>query len=447
MVAPALITPERAGAAYRLPFTVIDQAVHLLDTPAEPWTIQMEIGLPGRLDEGRLRTAVQLAASCHPMARVRQLPARRSDTAWWWEVAPDLDLDPVRVLTCLDDVGLAAVRNEVYSRRVPLVEAPPFRLVLVRCPDGDRLLLGANHTAFDGFGCLRLLQSVARHYAGRPEREAAVGLEEARDVERHLASPDGIARLNRFRMLASKAVDLARRPSRVAAEGGQDGPGYGLHVMALGEEETSRLTVGRATVNDLLVAALTSAIAAWNDEHGQPARRISLLVPVNLRPKGWREDVVTNMVLETRILIKSEQQQGPRRLLAAVAEQSERIKEGAGAALVEVLGSWKSLPLWSKEPLTSLLQLTGNRLVDTALITNLGGMSDPPDFGGEVGAVKEAWFSAPARMPCGLSVGAVTVGGRLHLSFRYRRPLLGDDAARRLADRFVADLRQLAEVA
>lgn len=446
MAAPALITPERTGRAYRLPFTVIDQAVHLLDTPAEPWTIQLEVGVPGRLDEERLRTAVHLAASCHPMARARQLPARRRDTTWWWEVAPDLDLDPVRVLTCLDDAALGAVRNEVYSRRVPLVEAPPFRIVLARGPGGDRLLLSANHAAFDGFGCLRLLQSVARHYAGRPEREAAVGLEEARDVEHHLAAPDGVARVNRLRMLGGKVVDLARPPSRVAAEGGSDGPGCGLHHLALSEEETERLSAGEATVNDLLVAALTRSIAGWNDEHGQGARRISLLVPVNLRPKGWREDVVTNMVLEARILVKSEQQ-GLRRLLAAVAEQSERIKQGAGAALVEVLGSWRSLPLWSKEPLTALLQLTGNRLVDTALITNLGSLADPPDFGGDVGPVTEAWFSAPARMPCGLSLGAVSIGGRLHLSFRYRRPLLGDEAARRFAERFVGDLRALAEAA
>lgn len=447
MAAPALITPERAGSVDRLPFTVIDQAVHVLDTPSEPWTIQLELAVPGRLDEARLRTAVQLAVACHPMARVRQLPGRRRDTTWWWEVAPDLDLDPVRVLTCLDQAALVTLRNEVYSRPVPLVEAPPFRIVLARCPGGDRLLLSANHTAFDGFGCLRLLQSVARHYAGRPEREAAVGLEEARDVEHHLAAPDGVARVNRLRMLGSKVVDLARRPSRVAAEGGSDDPGYGLHHVALTDEETKRLTSGEATVNDLLVAALTKSIAGWNDEHGQPARRISLLVPVNLRPKGWREDVVTNMVLETRILVKSDQQQGPRRLLAAVAEQSERIKQGAGAALVEVLGSWRSLPLWSKEPLTGLLQLTGNRLVDTALITNLGAMSDPPDFGDAVGPVTEAWFSAPARMPCGLSLGAVSIGERLHVSFRYRRPLLGDEAAKRFAERFVGDLRELAGVA
>jgi NRPS condensation-like uncharacterized protein len=445
MSASVLMTPERAAAAKRLPFTVIDQAIHVLDTPAEPWGIQLELAVPGHLDEDRLRAAVRSAAGAHPMARARLLPARRSDRTWWWEIADDLDLDPVRVVTCLDEPALEAVRSELYSRQIPLVEAPPFRLVLARREAGDVLLLNASHTAFDGFGCLRLLQSVARRYGHRTDPETTVGLDEARDVERHLAAPGSTARARRFRLLASKVGDLVRGPSRLARDGGRDAPGYGLHVLALGEEQSSRLKRSDATVNDLLVAALTTAIAGWNEEHGRPAGRISLLVPVNLRPRDWRQDVVTNMVLETRILTTpAERQDGPR-LLAAVAAQGERIKQGAGAALVEVLGGWTSMPLWSKQPLTALLQLTGNRLVDTALITNLGSISDPPDFGPGPGRAEAAWFSAPARMPCGLSVGAVTVDGRLHLSFRYRRPLLGADAVRRLADRFVADLLVLAE--
>jgi NRPS condensation-like uncharacterized protein len=439
------MTPERVAAVKRLPFTVIDQAVHVLDTPAEPWSIQMELGLDGHLDEDRLRAAVRSAVDGHPMARARMLPARRSEKTWLWEIAPDLDIDPVRVVTCPDEASLTVLREELYSRQVPLVEAPPFRLVLVRSDGGDRLLLSANHAAFDGFGCLRLLHSIARRYAQHPDPATTLGIDEARDVEHYLAAPDGEARAKRLRMLASKVTDLARRPSRLASEGGVVAPGYGLHVLALTEAETSRLAEGDATVNDLLVAALTRTIVTWNDDHGAKSGRISLLVPVNLRPKEWREDVVTNMVLETRILTSPAQRQSPRQLLASVAEQSSRIKEGAGAALIEVLGGWRSLPLWTKEPLTALLLLTGNRLVDTALITNLGSLPNPPDFGPGVGPAADAWFSAPARMPCGLSVGAVTVGDRLHLSFRYRRPLLGDQAARRLADCFVAELAALAE--
>ena len=443
MAAPALITPARAAEADRIPFTVIDQAVHLLETPAEPWGIQLEIGLPGHLDEDRLRKAVRSAAEAHPMARARLLPARRADRTWWWELAPDLDIDPVRIVACPDDASLASVRNELYSRQVPLVEAPPFRLVLARRHGGDVLLLNASHTAFDGFGCVRLLQSVARRYDGRADPEPPVGLEEARDVEQHLAAPDGTTRARRLRLIASKVTDMVRHPSAIAAEGGTDGPGYGLHVLALSEEQTARLADSDATVNDLLVAALMRTIAGWNDEHGDSSGRISLMVPVNLRPKDWQQDVVTNMVLETRILTRASQRRDRRKLLASVAAQSERIKRGAGPALVEVLGGLTSIPLWAKQPITAALDLSGNHFVCTAVVSNLGDLDDPPDFGTKGGTTNAMWFSAPARMPCGLSVGAVTVGGRLHLSFRYRRPLLGDAAARRLADRFVEELADL----
>jgi len=38
----ALIVAGKATAApERVPFTVIDQAVHLLDTPADPWRVQL----------------------------------------------------------------------------------------------------------------------------------------------------------------------------------------------------------------------------------------------------------------------------------------------------------------------------------------------------------------------------------------------------------------------
>jgi hypothetical protein len=97
-----------------------------------------------------------------------------------------------------------------------------------------------------------------------------------------------------------------------------------------------------------------------------------------------------------------------------------------------------------KKALSPFLWLTGNRLVDTALLTNLAEVGDPPSFGNQVGDTEAMWFSAPARMPCGLSVGALSLRGRLHLSFRYRRPLLGEDAADLFADRYVDGLLDIA---
>lgn len=429
----------------RFPFTVIDQAFHLLDSPAEPWSIQVELQVSGHLDEQRLRSALVDALSAHPMARARQLPSRRTDRTWIWEIAPAAEIDPLRVVDCPDDAALAAVRQELYSRLVPLIEAPPFRLVLARRPAGDTLLLNANHAAFDGFGALRLLRSIAHAYTGLPESPPPVGLGEARDVHRHAAAGDRRERVRRFRMLAGMASDLVRRPTRLAVDGGTAEPGYGFHLVALTEEQTHTLTTHKeSSVNELLLTALTLAIAGWNQEHGADLDRVGIHVPVNLRPKPWSDDVVTNMVLNAQVMTRAAQRTDRRATLRAVSEQNQRIRQGAGAALIEVIGGWTSLPLWAKQPLSALLWLTGNRLVPTAVLSNLGSLTNPPDFGSAAGRTGNVWFSSPARMPCGLAVGAVTTAGRLHLSLRYRHPLLGPAAAARFTDRFVTELDLLA---
>ena len=114
-----------------------------------------------------------------------------------------------------------------------------------------------------------------------------------------------------------------------------------------------------------------------------------------------------------------------------------------GTALIELLGRTRLFPLWAKRAIVKLLPLTGNRLIDTAMVSNLGDVQEPPPFGDDAGDTVEMWFSPPARMPLGLSVGAVMLAGRLHLSFRYRHRLFGDEATQRFADGYVAELEAL----
>ena len=165
-----------------------------------------------------------------------------------------------------------------------------------------------------------------------------------------------------------------------------------------------------------------------------------MLVPVNLRPGEWREEVATNLVLEARVATAPQDRRTSQAVLSAVNGQTRRVKEGDAAALFALLAHWPRFPLWTRERLSSLLWLTGNRLVDTAVLSNLGNLEDPPDFGPEAGSVTAVWFSAPARMPCGLSLGVATVGGSLCLSFRYRLPLFSAAAAAAFADRYLIEL-------
>lgn len=431
---------------WRVPFNVVDEVVYLLDTETAPWSIQLEARVTASLDETRLRAALVAALQRHPMARARKTASRRTRHRDIWEIPPRADLDPLRVVDCPDDAALDAARAQLQSMAVPLAESPPFRAVLARHPDGDVVMLNLNHAATDGFGGLRFLRSVSRAYRGADDSVPDRDFTADRDLVAGLPAADAPTRVRRYLALAEKLRDLIAAPARLAADQAVSAPGYGIHQVRLDLDETQRLVDGEhpGSVNDVLLAALHLAIADWNRRHGTACRRVAVLVPSNLRPPSWRNETVGNFSLPARISTGRRHRTRPATALRAVTIQTARKKRsGMGTGLLQLLGRSHFLPLWAKEVLVALIPFGGNRLVDTAILSNLGNLDDPPSFGDEAGETVEMWFSAPARMPLGLSIGAVTVSGRLHLSFRYRHRQFGPRAAGRFAECYLAHLRAL----
>lgn len=427
----------------RLSFSAIDEAVYGLDDPAEPWSIHWEVRLSGHLDGGRLRWAVREAMSRHPMARARRAPPRPRARTPEWEIGGGPDVDPVTLIDCPDDDALAEVRARLESVAVPLTASPPFRVGLARHRDGDVVIVNVNHAASDSFGALRLLYSIARAYAGDPDPVAELDLLSARDIVAAEAGGDTRTRGARLRLLLRKMGDLVAVPARLARDGGVDLPGYGIHLERLDAETRGLEQLDPGAVNEILVAALHLTVALWNIEHGVRCGRVSVLMPVDLRPERWRHDVVANLSVLARTLTRP----GDRSLhkvLGAVATQTSTMdRERTLAALVEFIGQDAWLPAPVRRALPALLPITGNRLVDTAALAYLGRLDPPPSFGKEAGETLDVWFSPPARMPLGVSVGAITAGQRLHLAFRYRHPLLGANAACRFADHYLSLLTHL----
>ena len=421
----------------RVPFSAVDEAVYLLDNEVEPWSVQLEIRVEGRLDEARLRAAVAGALARHPMARARMATARRRQRRFQWEITHVPDLDPFSVVDCPDDEALADARADLQSIFVPLAESPPLRVRLARHPGGDLVMLNVKHAAIDGYGALRILRSVARAFCGHPDPQPDLELEDARDLGRNLAAEDSCERRRRLGALLDKARDVVQPTAELAVDGGTEKPGYAFHHVSLSPETTTALgDVEGATVNDVLLAALHLAAAGWNDDHAEPSRRIGVMMPVNLRPKDWWEEMAGNFSLNVRTATTAAQRESPAATLRAIVEQSERVKAGAGAALIEVVGALPAVPVWAKQSLAPRLWFSGDRLVDTVLLSNLGKVDEPPSFAPDAGATTEMWFSAPCRMPLGLSVGAVTTGGRLHIAYRYRHPQFDADAVARFAKRY-----------
>lgn len=432
-----------ATETVQVPFSLVDEAVHLLDTEAAPWSLQLEARVSGRLDESRLRAALATAVAAHPMARARKLPSRPSMHQDHWEIRPDVDIDPLRVVGCPDDAALAAARTELQSRAVPLAESPPVRLA--RHPDGDVIMLNVNHAAMDGFGARRVLLSVARAYAGEPDPAPEVDFLESRELPVRLADAAVATRVRRWLALAERLRGLAVPPARLAPDGrrgglrvppgpahrGPDrGPGRLRERRRRGPRHRRsghRPEPGHRRVERRPRPALRPHRRAPGD---QPA-------PTRLGRRHSGQLLAARPGSTT-----ARDRRSPRAALDALAVQTRR-KRRTGTAVTEVLGRSPLFPLWAKQTLVTLLPPTGNRLVDTAMLCDLGEPAQPLSFGPDAGETVEAWFSPPARMPLGLAVGAVTAGGRRHLSFRYRRRLLGAQAAGRLVDRFLSELDAL----
>lgn len=417
------------------PFTALEEMLANLDTAEFPWTVQVEARVGGTIDARRLRGAVAVALRRHPMGLARRRPHGLLDTSYVWEQASGPDLDPVVELRARHDADHAVLRGALLSSRICIDAAPLLRVWLVHRPGGDSLILSVSHVMADGLGALRLLRSIAAAMAGDddgtepvPHAEALTHLGPGSLIDRAL-SLGGFLTANPVR---------ARSAARVAVEVEPDDPGtsFRLDTVTVDASGLSARRHADATINDLLVAALHLAIEDWNADHAVETGRIGVMMPVNLRPAEWRDEVVVNLASMASVSTGEAERETPGSLLDAVSRQTRRVKTtGAARALDDVLGRSGPLPVGVKRFLPVLLPLTGDRLVDTAVLSNLGRV-DPIDFGLEAGPSTELWFSPPARMPLGVGVGAVTVDGSLRLSFRSCREQFSAEAATSFADRY-----------
>lgn len=393
----------------------------LLNPTSAAWSVQMEARVAGRLDEPRLRGAIGAALG-----------------------RPCEQLD---VIDCADDAALDAARARLQSTVVAVTDRPPLRAQLVRHPGGDLLMLNLNHAATDSIAALAVLRAISRAYAGDSEPSPALDFLAGRDLPVRPASPSTSIAARAGKRAVEWLRDKCARTGRLAADGATDDDGYGFHLVALPAETTAHVVESErsATSRSVLMAALHLAIGDWNLEHGTPGRRIGVLMPVNLRPERWRAQTIGNFCVTARVSTNRRERADAAAALKAVTAQASRNKRTrTGIALIAGLERSGLLALWAKQSTVVLQPLTGNRLVDTALISNLGWFEQAPSFGPDAGATTELWYSVPARSPLSLTIGAVTVDGRLHLSFRYPHRLFSPDAAARFAACFAHQLALVA---
>ena len=398
----------------------------LLDPRASSWSVQLDVRVAGTLDEQRLRTALRAVLGSQPVPG-----------------------DLLEVVDCPDDGSLDAARSRLQAGVVWPHQWPPLRAYLAHHPNGDVLMLNLNHAAADGFAALRVLDCLADAYAGGRGPVPPLDFLATRTVPVRPASAPVTRWMGAYKTAVERMRNGLARPARLIADGATDEAGHGFHVVRLSPEETGRVVdlERPGTSRNTLMAGLHLAIGQWNLEHGKPGRQIGVLVPVNLRPPEWCASTIGNFSVTARVSTSRRHRSDPAAALKAVTSQTTRNKRRrTGIALVAALERTGLLPLWAKQSLVVLQPLIRNRLVDTAMLAQLDWLQEAPTFGPDAGETLELWSSVPARAPLALCVGAVTVAGCLHLTFRYPRRLFGPDAARRFADCYLANVRSIAEM-
>jgi NRPS condensation-like uncharacterized protein len=434
------------GQLPRSPFGLLDELSCYYDTQAEPNNVHLEARVPGPVDYQALRQAVAGALAAAPRARGRMVAGRSFRCRYTWEFPPVPDIDPLSRATWSDEQELATLRTRFLATAPPLSASPPLRLLLASGPGASVVLLNAHHAAMDGMSSLELLRDIAVRYravTGEPVR-AGPAVPPPRHQAPAAPPPAGpppqvpgrgpVAALLRY-PVARVAPERERRARR-------DGCGLRL-LLAPSVPKPSG-----ATVNDVLVAALIATISRWNAAHRRRRAAIRITVPVNVREPGLR-GVAGN---HSRIAIVTA---APRTaagdlsaLLAAVTRQTRALRQARPERVSA--GSLGLAPGWCPVALKRLavrfaLRAIGGIVCDTAMLTNLGNVTDPP-WSGSPGPVRMA-LSGPARMPRGVSVGAVTADGQLQLAFRYRYALFDEAAATRFVAAYAATLGELTKAA
>ncbi|QUC61723.1 condensation protein [Streptomyces sp. A2-16] len=450
-------------APVRIPFPVVDEVSRHCLQEEEPETVHIEVHLPGRLDRSRLRKAFLEALHRHPRILMRQAAGGWYRRRYEWELTAEPDVEVVT----FPEPGpnsLRDARTRALVEAPPLSLSPPIRLEVVegagpaegseatdmvglhppfkgrgavstsgsaagrdqpppaRARNTTVLFLTINHTALDGPACLRILATAAEIYGGQDNSPAPAPTR----PQEPPAPPEN-------------TPSNWTRPARVARGAPENSPGNGLLVTELALPH--RPKGSPYTVNDQLMVATALTIAHWNREHGEAPRPLRITMPVDDRPRDMTMEIGNGTRLVEVPFSPEELAKNPEampELLSRTAQRTRALKSlsrpqlghGAGVLTAPVT------PVAWRAALTRGLRRAAAPWTSTTLLSNIGRVPYPLDFGEEAGRAHAVWFSAPARMPRGLTVTTASTAGRLHLALRWSRALLGHGDGAHLRDLF-----------
>jgi NRPS condensation-like uncharacterized protein len=421
--------------------------------------IHVILDLEGEIDHARLEQAIFESQEAYPVMRTT---LRSRHFRLFREIQEDFGR---RVLNVPDHAQLQNTSYEGYisswmNKPLDIRKEFPVRVLLLKKDERESsLVFTFHHSAADGLRALLFVRKVIEHYNNELSRESKScgDIRINRKVDELLefahSQRSKVAHYYRkmiFSLFHRFVIAVLPFPTRVFHD--KSGQSRKLHfyskTISRGEFEQiqSKAMSAGVGLNDIFMAACYRTVEKWNNMHGKASKKIRIMAPVNIRPKGFRY-VVSNQAAWFSLPSTPKHRTDPAKLLQKVRTDTINATRNRMAfSLVYFFYFCSRFPLFVMRCMCRFLMIT-RTYVDTILITNIGFIWPRP--GSEEPAVSRignakilnVTGSAPVVTPMGLSIAAGIYNMNLNFSLTYKPALFSEEKARMFLDLYVEGLK------
>jgi len=442
-----------------IPLNCVDKCLLALDGINEPMLIHVILSLEGEIKHLRLEQAIFSAQQAHPVMRTI---LRSRNFRPFREIQEDLGKG---VLSIADQAQLQDTNYKSYlsfrmNQPLNIKKEFPVRVLLLKKNERESsLVFTFHHSAADGLRALLFVRKVIEIYNNELSQDSKspgdIRINRKGDelLEFAHSQRPKVERYYRkmiFSLFHRFVIAALPPPTRVFHD--KSGRSKELHFCfkiispkEFGQIQSKARSAG-VELNDIFLAACYRAVEKWNSMHGKTSKRIRIMAPVNISPKGFRY-VVSNQASWFSLPTMPRDRADPAELLRKLrADSIDETMHRIAFSLVYFFYFCSRFPLFVMRGMCRFLMIT-RTYVDTILITNVGFIW--PKLGSEEPAVRNignskilnVTGSAPVVTPMGLSIAAGIYNKNLNFSLTYRPALFSEEKARMFLDLYVEEIK------
>jgi NRPS condensation-like uncharacterized protein len=445
----------------------MDKALFALYSKAEPMVNHCILTIDGVVDPVKLKSALLTTLLLHPSLTstihsglFRQVREAKSDygndVLTVWDLAVPQDVAGANRGHI--DAAYEKRLSEWLNRPLDPCKDLPLRLLLLRKTlEEFSLVFTCHHAAADGLHVLRFIGDVVQEYNGHDQNASASTYPLPDGGRDELVAWAQACRRRvkhfYFRMIASLVHRFLLAPlspnARICRASSKGSREMYFCQGALNSHEVrqirSRAESAGATLNDALLAASCRAVEQWNDAHGKPSRKISVMVPVSIGDR-ISSPVIANQVSFISVPTTRKERSDPEGLLHTVRQRTSRmLSNGIAFSIVYAVYSCSHLPPGFSRSVARFLMATQVYL-DSILLTNVGrvGLGDGASLEGDKmgnARITSVAGLCPVVSPMGISLCAARYNDHLRVALTYKTRQLSQEQARTFLNVYLHELR------